>query len=74
MWHKAIWKGHPMRVKLTHVGLLDELANHCTCSVAIVIGNGHDNLSSNTGQGCLQSANIFGKGMDPTILFQDMGK
>ena len=30
MWHKAIWKGHPMRLELTHVGLLAELANHYT--------------------------------------------
>ena len=22
MWHKAIWKGHPMRLELTRVGLL----------------------------------------------------
>ena len=26
MWHKAIWKGHPMRLELTRVGLLVELA------------------------------------------------
>ena len=30
MWHKAIWKGHPMRLELTRVGLLGELANHYT--------------------------------------------
>ena len=30
MWHKAIWKGHPMRLELTRVGLLAELANHYT--------------------------------------------
>ena len=30
MWHKAIWKGHPMRLELTRVGLLVELANHYT--------------------------------------------
>ena len=30
MWHKAIWKGHPMRLELTLVGLLVELANHYT--------------------------------------------
>ena len=28
MWHKAKWKGHPMRLELTRVGLLAELANH----------------------------------------------
>ena len=28
MWHKAIWKGHPMRLELIRVGLLVELANH----------------------------------------------
>ena len=30
MWHKAIWKGHPVRLELTRVGLLVELANHYT--------------------------------------------
>ena len=24
MWHKAIWKGHPMRLELTRVGLIIE--------------------------------------------------
>ena len=35
MWHKAIWKGHPMRLELTHVGLLAELANHYTTRGAL---------------------------------------
>ena len=30
MWHKAIRKGHPMKLELTRVGLLVELANHYT--------------------------------------------
>ena len=30
MWHKAIWNGHPMRLELTRIGLLVELANHYT--------------------------------------------
>ena len=30
MWHKAIWKGHPMRLELTRVGLQVKLANHYT--------------------------------------------
>ena len=30
MWNKAIWKGHPMRLELTRVGLLVELANYYT--------------------------------------------
>ena len=30
MWHKVIWKGHPMRLELTRIGLLAELANHYT--------------------------------------------
>ena len=30
MWHKAIWKGNPMRLELTRVGLLVKLANHYT--------------------------------------------
>ena len=30
MGHKAIWKGHPMRLELTRGGLLAELANHYT--------------------------------------------
>ena len=36
MWHKAIWKGHPMRLELTRVGLLVELANHYTTRGAYV--------------------------------------
>ena len=35
MWHKAIWKGHPMRLELTRVGLLVELANHYTTRGAL---------------------------------------
>ena len=30
MWHKAEWMGHPMRLKLTLLGLLVKLANHYT--------------------------------------------
>ena len=30
MWHKAEWMGRPMRLELTRVGLLVELANHYT--------------------------------------------
>ena len=30
MLHKAIWKGHPMRLELTREGLLVDLANHYT--------------------------------------------
>ena len=30
MWHRAIWKGHPMRLELIRKGLLVELANHYT--------------------------------------------
>ena len=37
MWHKAIWKGHPMRLELTRVGLLVELANHYTTMVEVLI-------------------------------------
>ena len=36
MWHKAIWKGHPVRLELTRVGLLVELANHYTTRGAYV--------------------------------------
>ena len=36
MWHKAIWKGHPMRLELTRVGLLVELANHYTTRGAFI--------------------------------------
>ena len=35
MWHKAIWKRHPMRLELTRVGLLVELANHYTTRGAL---------------------------------------
>ena len=34
MWHKAIWKGHLMRLELTSVGLLVELTNHNTTTGA----------------------------------------
>ena len=37
MWHKAIWKGHPMRLELTRVGLLVELANHYTTRGAFIV-------------------------------------
>ena len=37
MWHKAIWKGHPMRLELTRVGLLVQLANHYTTRSALHI-------------------------------------
>ena len=30
MWHKAEWMGHPMRLELTRVGLLVNVANHYT--------------------------------------------
>ena len=30
MWHKVEWMGYPMRLELTHVGLLVKLANHYT--------------------------------------------
>ena len=36
MWHKAIWKGHPMRLELTRVGLLVKLANHYTTRGALL--------------------------------------
>ena len=39
MSHKVIWKGHPMRLELTHVGLLVELANHYTTRGALAILN-----------------------------------
>ena len=43
MWHKAIWKGHPMRLELTRVGLLVELANHYTTrGTSHMRRNGHD--------------------------------
>ena len=28
MWHKVVWMRHPMRLELTHEGLLISLANH----------------------------------------------
>ena len=47
MWHKAIWKGHQMRLELTHVGLLAELANHYTTRgalIRLVMDNFHGRL------------------------------
>ena len=35
LWHKALWKGHPMRLELTRVGLLVQLANHYTTRGAL---------------------------------------
>ena len=35
MWHKVIWKGHPMRLELIRVGLLVEFANHYTTKGAL---------------------------------------
>ena len=37
MRHKALWKGHPMRLELTRVGVLVELANHYTTRGALTI-------------------------------------
>ena len=39
MWHKAIWMGHQVRLELTRVGLLVELARHETeRSVVVQLG------------------------------------
>ena len=37
MWHKAEWKGYPMRLELTDVGLLVKLANRYTTKVVLSI-------------------------------------
>ena len=44
--------------------------------IVIVIGNGHGNLSSNSGWGCLHFhiAYNFRKGMYPNILSPEMAK
>ena len=34
MWHNAEWIEHPIRLELTHVGLLVKLANHYTTNGA----------------------------------------
>ena len=36
MWHKAEWMGRPMRLELTHVGLLVKLANRYTTKGALL--------------------------------------
>ena len=46
MWHKAIWKGHPMRHELTRVGLLVQLANHHTTKGAYFQQNSASQHSS----------------------------
>ena len=46
MWHKAIWKGYPMRLELTRVGLLVELANHYTTRGACVYACVHVHRST----------------------------
>ena len=47
MWHKAIWEGHPMRLELTRVGLLVELAKHYTTKGASeeALGDGDTSYS-----------------------------
>ena len=35
MWHKAEWMGRTMRLELTHVGLLVQLANRYTTRGAL---------------------------------------
>ena len=42
----------------------------------IVVGSGHDNPSSNLGQGCSHFtwANAFWNGMNPTVLIPVRGK
>ena len=41
----------------------------------IVVGNGHDDTSSNPGRDCIShSTNTLGKGMNPIILPPAMGK
>ena len=37
MWHKAMWKGHPMKLELTRVGLLGELVNNYTTRGAFCV-------------------------------------
>ena len=36
MWHKAEWMGRPMRLELTRVGLLAQLANRYTTRGALL--------------------------------------
>ena len=52
MWHKAIWKGHPVRLELTRVGLLVQLANHYTTRGAIVEGDPKSPFSIATKRRC----------------------
>ena len=59
MWHKAILKGHPMRLELTRVGLLVELANHYTTRGAY-----DDNGSSHSS---IITTRLFGKSTDFNI-------
>ena len=40
MWHKAEWMGRPMRLELTRVGLLVQLANRYTTRGALPLGKG----------------------------------
>ena len=77
MWHKAIWKGHPMRLELTRVGLLVELANHYTTKGAYPRGVMVKAMDCGivVSEFVLQSryyvhfrANTLGKGMNPLIL------
>ena len=43
--------------------------------MVIVVGNGHDDSSSNPGRDCIShSTNTLGKGMNPIILLPAMDK
>ena len=64
MWHKAIWKGHPMRLELTRIGLLVELANHYTTRGALCIRSsavGYEMLVSWSGSGGWWVRNLVAK-------------
>ena len=59
--------------------LYSDACNHLTGGargvMAIVIGNGHGDTSSNPGRDCISySTNTLGKGMNPIILPPAMGK
>ena len=41
MWHKAEWMGRPMRLELTRVGLLVQLANRYITRGALFVAASH---------------------------------
>ena len=59
---------------ISYIIILNKYIHGGACGVMVtVVGNGHDNLNSNPGLGCLHFT-YLGKCIDLTILLTAMGK